>query len=64
MKFLAMLLSCWLHRQPLCTMKTFPSLSDQILWKTEREVCQSDPYECVGLSHMSIRCCRIRVGLI
>jgi hypothetical protein len=41
----------------------FPTLSDQLLWKTEQEVCK-DPYECVGLSHMSIRCCRIRIGLV
>lgn len=42
----------------------FPTLSDQILWKSEYTVCQSDPYECVGLAHMTLRCCRIRTGLI
>jgi hypothetical protein len=42
----------------------FPTLSDQILWKTEHEVCAANPYQCVGLGQMTTRCCRVRVGLI
>lgn len=63
LKLAAMLLVV-LAASATSTRDDFPTLGDQILWKSEQIVCRDDPMECVGLSHMMIRCCRIRIGLI
>jgi hypothetical protein len=42
----------------------FPTLSDQILWRSEARVCRDYSYDCIGLGRISTRCCQLRVGLI
>jgi hypothetical protein len=42
----------------------FPTLSDQILWRSEARVCHDFEYECVGLGRMSTRCCKLQLDVI